>query len=144
MPTWLDSSPTSSSPTRRIAQQCGRDIREMALQFALARQDVSVVLLGISRAAQLNASLRALSATELSAEERQLSPSARRPGRCRQTQPLRQHRDPIVRQFAHEIQDRTIAVHESLPGQHVRCTPHLESALWLVDKCGDCFSSADA
>jgi aryl-alcohol dehydrogenase-like predicted oxidoreductase len=64
-----------------IAKRCGRSSAELALQFALARHDVSVVLLGISRATQLDASLCALRAAPLSAEEGQLISASRRPGR---------------------------------------------------------------
>lgn len=64
-----------------IAERCGRSPAEMALQFALARHDVSVVLLGISRAEQVEPSLRALHATKLSAEEQQLLTASRRSGR---------------------------------------------------------------
>jgi aryl-alcohol dehydrogenase-like predicted oxidoreductase len=64
-----------------IAERYGRSRAEMALQFALAREEVSVVLLGISRADQLAASLRALDAPALSADERHLLTASRRPGR---------------------------------------------------------------
>jgi len=64
-----------------IAKGCGRSPAELALQFALARQDVSVVLLGISRATQLDSSLSALRAAPLSANECQLISASRRPGR---------------------------------------------------------------
>jgi aryl-alcohol dehydrogenase-like predicted oxidoreductase len=55
-----------------IAERCGRNRAEMALKFALARQEVSVVLLGISQTSQLEAGLKALEAAKLSAEEEQL------------------------------------------------------------------------
>jgi aryl-alcohol dehydrogenase-like predicted oxidoreductase len=64
-----------------IAERCGRSRAEMALQFALARNEVSVVLLGISREEQVEPNLRALQATRLSAEEQQLITASRRPGR---------------------------------------------------------------
>jgi aryl-alcohol dehydrogenase-like predicted oxidoreductase len=64
-----------------IAERCGRGRAEMALQFALARQGVSVVLLGISRAEQFDSSLRALQAAKLSPEEAQLLTASRRAGR---------------------------------------------------------------
>ncbi|HLZ22606.1 MAG TPA: aldo/keto reductase [Ktedonobacterales bacterium] len=64
-----------------IAQRCGRTPTEMALQFALARPDVSVVLLGISRADQVEPNLRALQANKLTAEEQRLLTASRRPGR---------------------------------------------------------------
>ncbi len=59
-----------------VADRCGRTRAELALKFALGCDDVSVVLLGISRAAQLQESLRALAAAPLSAEEYQLLTSA--------------------------------------------------------------------
>jgi aryl-alcohol dehydrogenase-like predicted oxidoreductase len=64
-----------------IAERCGRTPAEMALQFALARQDVSVVLLGISKNGHLDTGLDALKAAELSSEERHLITASRRPGR---------------------------------------------------------------
>jgi aryl-alcohol dehydrogenase-like predicted oxidoreductase len=64
-----------------LAERAGRNRVEMALQFALAYQEVSVVLLGISRSSQLDASLQALQAAELTAEERDLLIGSRRPGR---------------------------------------------------------------
>jgi aryl-alcohol dehydrogenase-like predicted oxidoreductase len=64
-----------------IAERCGRSRAELALQFALSRPEVSVVLLGISQAPQLDASLRALDAAAISAEEAQLVTACRRAGR---------------------------------------------------------------
>ncbi len=64
-----------------IAARCGRSRVEMALQFALARRDVSVVLLGISHKKQLEACLRALQAPAISTDELELLTSSRRPGR---------------------------------------------------------------
>ena len=64
-----------------IAEHCGRTRAEMALRFALAGRDVSVVLLGISQAAHLETSLHALEAAALSPEEYQLLTVSRRPGR---------------------------------------------------------------
>jgi aryl-alcohol dehydrogenase-like predicted oxidoreductase len=61
-----------------IAERCGRSRAEMALQFALARHGVSVVLLGISRDEQVEPTLRALQAPGLSAEEQQLLTASRR------------------------------------------------------------------
>jgi aryl-alcohol dehydrogenase-like predicted oxidoreductase len=52
-----------------LAERCGRGRAEMALHFALARQDVSVVLLGMSSLDQMHANLRALEAPRLSDEE---------------------------------------------------------------------------
>jgi aryl-alcohol dehydrogenase-like predicted oxidoreductase len=64
-----------------IADECGRSRAELALQFALARHDASVVLLGISRAEQFQAALQALQAPEISAEEHKLLTASSRPGR---------------------------------------------------------------
>jgi len=61
-----------------IAEHFGRSRAEMALQFALARHGVSVVLLGISRDEQVEPTLRALQAPGLSAEEQQLLTASRR------------------------------------------------------------------
>ena len=55
-----------------IVERYGRSRAEMALMFALARPNVSVVLLGISRTAQLEGCLSALAAGALSTEEQQL------------------------------------------------------------------------
>jgi aryl-alcohol dehydrogenase-like predicted oxidoreductase len=63
-----------------IAERCGRSRAEMAIQFALAGHDVSVVLLGISREEQVEPCMRALHATRLSAEEQRLLTASRRPG----------------------------------------------------------------
>jgi aryl-alcohol dehydrogenase-like predicted oxidoreductase len=64
-----------------IADRCGRNPAELALQFALTSREISVVLLGISQVVQLDASLHALRATQLSVEERQWITASRRPGR---------------------------------------------------------------
>jgi aryl-alcohol dehydrogenase-like predicted oxidoreductase len=64
-----------------IAERCGRSRAEMALKFSLTRDDVAVVLLGMSRLEQLTANLRALQAPELTEDEHQLLIAARRPGR---------------------------------------------------------------
>lgn len=64
-----------------IAERFGRSPAEMALQFALSKDGISVVLLGISREEQLQSSLQALHATRLSAEEQQLLTACRRAGR---------------------------------------------------------------
>jgi aryl-alcohol dehydrogenase-like predicted oxidoreductase len=64
-----------------IAAQRGRGRGEMALQFALACKDLSVVLLGISRADQLRANLRALDAAPLSRQELDELRATRRAGR---------------------------------------------------------------
>ena len=61
-----------------IARQCGRSQAELALQYALACQPVSVVLLGVSRKDQLDVNLRALTAAPLSNEERTLLAALRR------------------------------------------------------------------
>jgi aryl-alcohol dehydrogenase-like predicted oxidoreductase len=55
-----------------IANQCGRGAAETALQFALARQDVSVVLVGISQPEQLSVAVNAMRAPRLSVDEREL------------------------------------------------------------------------
>jgi aryl-alcohol dehydrogenase-like predicted oxidoreductase len=65
----------------QIVNRSGRSPVELALQFALARTDVSVALLGISRPEQLAESLAALKAPRLSHEEMQLVTAARRAGR---------------------------------------------------------------
>jgi aryl-alcohol dehydrogenase-like predicted oxidoreductase len=64
-----------------IADDGHRTPAELALKFALAQPDVSVVLLGISRHTHLDSGLAALSAPDLSAEERQLVVASRRAGR---------------------------------------------------------------
>jgi aryl-alcohol dehydrogenase-like predicted oxidoreductase len=64
-----------------IAQRSGRSRDELALQFTLARPEVSVALLGISRQAHLDAGLRALGAAALSADEHRLISQSRRQGR---------------------------------------------------------------
>jgi aryl-alcohol dehydrogenase-like predicted oxidoreductase len=61
-----------------IADRCGRGHAELAMRFALARDDVSVVLLGISRSDQLSAALDALDTPSLSDEERVLLTTCRR------------------------------------------------------------------
>jgi aryl-alcohol dehydrogenase-like predicted oxidoreductase len=63
-----------------IAKQHGRNPAEMALQFNLIRDDVSVVLLGISRRPQLEAALAALNSPALSVEEHQHLIACRRVG----------------------------------------------------------------
>jgi aryl-alcohol dehydrogenase-like predicted oxidoreductase len=55
-----------------IAERSGRTRAELALHFALARPEVGVVLLGISRQEQLDSGLKALRADPLSAQEQQL------------------------------------------------------------------------
>jgi len=64
-----------------IVEDCGRGRAEMALQFSLARPDVSVVLLGISRPEQLDAALSTLDSPALSDAEHQLLTGCRRSGR---------------------------------------------------------------
>jgi aryl-alcohol dehydrogenase-like predicted oxidoreductase len=64
-----------------IVQRGERTPAEMALQFALATENISVVLVGISRPAQLDAGLRALTTAKLSADELHLLTASRRPGR---------------------------------------------------------------
>jgi aryl-alcohol dehydrogenase-like predicted oxidoreductase len=55
-----------------IVQQTGRPSAELAVQFSLAQQGVSVVLVGISRQAQLTEVLRAYNAPPLSPSESDL------------------------------------------------------------------------
>ncbi|MGI9146786.1 MAG: aldo/keto reductase [Chloroflexota bacterium] len=64
-----------------IVAHSGRSRAEMALQFALGKHDVSVVLVGISRPEQVEPTLRAAQATRLSPEEQQLLTASRRSGR---------------------------------------------------------------
>jgi aryl-alcohol dehydrogenase-like predicted oxidoreductase len=62
-----------------IAGQTGRSPAELAVQFSLAQHGVSVVLVGISRQAQLDEVLRASNAPALSREESDLLLALRRP-----------------------------------------------------------------
>jgi aryl-alcohol dehydrogenase-like predicted oxidoreductase len=64
-----------------IVRQCGRNPAEMALQFDLTRDDVSVVLTGVSRHTQLATVMASLNAPALSAKEHQLLIGCRRAGR---------------------------------------------------------------
>jgi aryl-alcohol dehydrogenase-like predicted oxidoreductase len=64
-----------------ITRSSHRTPTEMALQFALARDEVSVVLVGISRGTQLDSALRALQADALAPEESRLLVASRREGR---------------------------------------------------------------
>jgi aryl-alcohol dehydrogenase-like predicted oxidoreductase len=64
-----------------FAERSGRSRQEMALTFSLASPRISVIVLGVSRADQLEVALRALEAPPLSAAEYQRLISARRSGR---------------------------------------------------------------
>ncbi len=61
-----------------IADDGHRTPAELALKFALAQPQVSVVLLGISRQAHLDSGLAALNAPDLSMHEQQLVAASRR------------------------------------------------------------------
>jgi aryl-alcohol dehydrogenase-like predicted oxidoreductase len=63
-----------------IASDRNRTPGELALKFALAQPQVSVVLLGLSREAHLQSALATLEAPDLSADEQELVLAARRPG----------------------------------------------------------------
>jgi aryl-alcohol dehydrogenase-like predicted oxidoreductase len=62
-----------------IARQVGRSPAELAVHFSLAQPGVSVVLVGISRQAQLDEVLRAHNAPALSRAESDLLRAIRRP-----------------------------------------------------------------
>jgi aryl-alcohol dehydrogenase-like predicted oxidoreductase len=64
----------------RLASRLGRTPIELALQFALSRREVSVVLVGVSRPDHLAACWRAYEAPRMSADENRLIATASQPG----------------------------------------------------------------